>query len=192
MPVPLPPCICSTGCGRIWVNTGQLTLPWVGTSLTTYQTLFLAGLGLELMMLPLVWWMRPGLEVSDEGVKIIAAPPKAAGANWLDTLSSSVRNSARNTVRLFGGLFQQTGFYRLLAFLLLIAFLKLIFMQMNYVFPEFGIRELGEGAPVGKLWAINSLLVILLVPVIGALTQRFRRTAWWRWAAPFPRRRSSS
>ncbi len=152
---------------------GQFALPWLGTSITTYQTMFLAGLGMELLMLPLVWLMRPGVEVSDDGVKIMAAPPRAAAVNWLDSFFGSVHDRARDTVRLFGGLFQQTGFYRLLAFLLLIAFLKLIFMQMNYVFPEFGIRELGEGAPVGKLWAINSLLVILLVPVIGALTQRF-------------------
>jgi MFS family permease len=44
---------------------------------------------------------------------------------------------------------------------------------MYYVFPEFGIRELGEGAPVGKLWAINAMIVIVFSPVIGALTQRF-------------------
>src|SRR5437762_12330379 len=44
---------------------------------------------------------------------------------------------------------------------------------MDYVFPKFGIREFGAGAPVGKLSAINSILIIFLVPVVGALTQRF-------------------
>jgi MFS family permease len=58
-------------------------------------------------------------------------------------------------------------------FLLLIAFLKLIFMQMYYVYPKFGIRELGDGAPIGRLWAINPILIILIVPFVGALTQRF-------------------
>jgi MFS family permease len=46
-------------------------------------------------------------------------------------------------------------------------------MQMYYVFPTFGIRELGKGAPVGQLWNINGYFVIILVPIIGALTQRF-------------------
>jgi hypothetical protein len=69
-------------------------------------------------------------------------------------------------------LFQQPGFYRLIVFLLLIAFLKLVLMQMYYVFPEFGIRVLGEGAPVGKLWGINALIVVILSPLIGVLTQR--------------------
>jgi len=61
----------------------------------------------------------------------------------------------------------------LLVFLLLISLLKLVMMHMYYVFPEFGIRELGPGAPVGKLLAINAWCIIVLVPVIGALTQRF-------------------
>jgi MFS family permease len=56
---------------------------------------------------------------------------------------------------------------------MLIAFLKLIFMQMYYVYPKFGIRELGDGAPIGRLWAINSILIIFLVPFVGALTQRY-------------------
>jgi hypothetical protein len=41
------------------------------------------------------------------------------------------------------------------------------------VYPTFGIRELGPGAPVGKMWAINSIFIIFLVPVVGGLTQRF-------------------
>jgi len=90
-----------------------------------------------------------------------------------DRIWLTVRDSALNTVRLFKKLLSQSGFYRLLAFLLLIGFLKLIFLQTDYVFPKFGIRELGEGAPIGRLLAINYLLIIVFVPVVGALTQQF-------------------
>ena len=38
----------------------------------------------------------------------------------------------------------------MLLFFVLIGFLKAIFLQMDYVFPKFGIRELGANAPVGK------------------------------------------
>ena len=152
---------------------GHLALPWLGTSLTTYRTLFLVSWGIQLLMLPVLWFVRAGAEVTDAGVNFIPPPPKNAGTNLFASFGRTVRDSARDTVRIFGELFKQTGFYRLLVFLMLIAFLKLIFMQMYYVFPEFGIRVLGEGAPVGRLWGINSLLVIFLVPVIGALTQRF-------------------
>ena len=44
---------------------------------------------------------------------------------------------------------------------------------MDYVFPKFGDRVLGFHAPVGKLANINAILIIFLVPTIGALTQRF-------------------
>ena len=81
--------------------------------------------------------------------------------------------ACKETIRLFGKLLQQAGFYRLLAFLMLIAFVKLILMWMYYGYYTFGIRELGPGAPVGRLFAINSIVVIFLVPAVGALTQRF-------------------
>jgi len=44
---------------------------------------------------------------------------------------------------------------------------------MDYVFPKWGIRELGFNAPVGKLSAINAIVIIFLVPIVGALTQKF-------------------
>jgi MFS family permease len=153
-------------------ESGHLALPLLHTSLTTYRTLFLVSFVLEVLILPLVWLMRPGVEVTDEGVSITPPKPKAAGVGVLAMLTAAVESSVKETVRIFRELFKQAQFYRLLVFLLLIAFLKLIFMQMYYVFPEFGIRELGEGAPVGKLWAINALCIIVLVPIVGALTQR--------------------
>lgn len=152
---------------------GHLVLPGLDSSISSYRALFLVSFGIELLMLPLVWLMRTGVEVTDEGVKIIPPPRRLPELNFLQSFFVSVRDSAKETVRIFGELFKQSAFYRLLVFLLLIAFLKLIFMQMYYVFPEFGIRELGEGAPVGRLWGINAMMVIVLVPLIGALTQRF-------------------
>ena len=152
---------------------GRLTLPLTGTMITTYRTLFLVSWGIELLLLPLLWFVRRGAEATDDGVIFTPEQPRSAGTGLWRSFLDTIRDSARDTVRLFAGLLKQDGFYRLLVFLMLIAFLKLIFMQMYYVFPEFGIRVLGDGAPVGRLWAINSLIVIFLVPVVGALTQRF-------------------
>jgi len=93
--------------------------------------------------------------------------------DFLSRIGQTVRQSASDTADLFRRLIGQSGFYRLLAFFVLIGFLKAIFLQMDYVFPKFGIRELGLHAPVGKLSAINSIVIILLVPIVGALTQKF-------------------
>src|SRR6266567_2490298 len=144
-----------------------------GLQITTYRTLFLVSLGFEVLLLPTIYFLRRGAEATDEGVQFTAEPERyATGAFW-ERIWLTIRDSARDTVRLFRRLLSQSGFYRLLAFLLLIGFLKLIFLQMDYVFPKFGIRELGDGAPIGQLSAINYLLIILLVPIIGALTQQF-------------------
>ena len=152
---------------------GHFTFPLFGARLTTYRTLFLVSLGIEFLLLPLLYFLREGAEATEQGVRIPPGRVRGKPSGLLRAVYSTVREGLTGTARLFAGLLRQDGFYRLLAFLGLIAFLKLIFMQMYYVYPKFGIRELGDGAPVARLWAINSLLIIFLVPVIGALTQRF-------------------
>jgi hypothetical protein len=150
---------------------GYLNL--LGLHITTYRTLFLASLGFEVLLFPTIYFLRRGAEATDEGIRFNAEPVRhATGALW-NRIWLTVRDSAIDTVALFKRLLGQSGFYRLLAFLLLIGFLKLIFLQMDYVFPKFGIRELGNGAPIGHLSNINYILIIILVPVIGALTQEY-------------------
>ncbi len=145
---------------------GQLRLPLAGIQISTYQALFLASLLVELVLLPLLYLgIRPGAEATDEGVKIVPEQRRSA----MRTIEATIRDTGRN----FAALGRQSGFYRLLAFLMLIAFVKLIYMQMYYAYPKFGIRELGEGAPIGRLWSVtNSALIILLVPIAGVLMQK--------------------
>ncbi|MCB1124863.1 MAG: MFS transporter [Verrucomicrobiae bacterium] len=152
---------------------GQLTLPLIRTDVSSYRTLLLVALGIEVAILPVLCLVRKGAAMTDEGLRITPETARGPGVGLLHSIWRTVHESVAATIRLFGGLLRQSGFYRLLAFLLLIAFLKLIFMQMDYVFPKFGIRELGEGAPVGRLVAINNILIVFLVPLVGALTQRF-------------------
>jgi MFS family permease len=151
---------------------GQIDLPVLGR-LGTYQVCLLATLIIEVLILPFVYFLRRGAEATDGGLKIVPAPPKYEKEGLWNSFRFTVRDSFDDTIRIFGNLLRQAGFHRLLIFLLFISFLKLIFMQMYYVYPKFGIRVLGEGAPVGQLWNINGYVVILLVPLIGVLTQRF-------------------
>ncbi|MEP6699384.1 MAG: MFS transporter [Verrucomicrobiota bacterium] len=125
---------------------------------TAHQQLFLVSLGFEILLFPTIYFLR-----RREGIRRASA----------STALGSIRGSAAETIRLFRQLLSQSAFFRLLVFFLLIGFLKAIFLQMDYVFPKFGDRELGLHAPVGKLSGINSVVIILLVPVVGALTQRF-------------------
>jgi hypothetical protein len=84
----------------------------------------------------------------------------------------SIRDTLRETGRIFLGLWQQPGFYKFIAFLSFAAFIKMIFLHMDYTYPKFGIRELGEGAPIGHLYALNSILIVFLAPLVGVMTQK--------------------
>ena len=125
---------------------------------TTHQQLFLVSLAFEILLFPTIYFLRR----REEGERGPAS--KALG---------SIQASAAETIRLFRQLLAQSAFFRLLVFFLLIGFLKAIFLQMDYVFPKWGDRELGLHAPVGKLAGINALVIIVLAPVVGALTQKF-------------------
>src|SRR5205823_4906911 len=101
-----------------------------------------------------------------------AAKSREQRARFFSGIAQTIRRSANDTAQLFRRLVGQSGFYRLLVFFLFIGFLKAIFLQMDYVFPKFGDREMGLHAPVGKLAGINAILIIVLAPLVGALTQR--------------------
>src|SRR2546429_4947917 len=129
-----------------------------GFAPTTHEQLFMVSLGLEIVLFPTIYFLRSRQERERQ------AQP---------TMLATVRESARETIDLFKRLLGQSAFFRLLVFFLLIGFLKAIFLQMDYVFPKFGDRELGLNAPVGKIAGINSIMIIFLAPVVGALTQKF-------------------
>ncbi len=152
---------------------GAFAVPALGLKLTTYQTLFLVSFVVELTILPLIWFgIREGAEATDDGLKITPETVKYPERGFVESLRLTSRDALRETLRIFSGLWRQAGFYKFLAFLALAAFVRLIFIQMYYTYPKFGIRELGAGAPIGRLWAINAGLIIVLVPLVGAITQR--------------------
>jgi MFS family permease len=152
---------------------GRFVVPGLGMELSTYRTIFLVSLALAVPSLLLAYfWVREGVEATDQGVVITPEQPKYPGMNMFQALGLTVRDTLRDTGRIFLGLWQQPGFYKFLAFLSFAAFIKMIFLHMDYTYPKFGIRELGEGAPIGHLYALNSILIVFLAPPVGVLTQK--------------------
>ena len=149
-----------------YVRQLNLRLSIGGFEPTTHQQLFIVSLAFEILLFPTIYFLRRD---PDRKVAVV----RQSMASFWSRIGQTVRESAIETIGLFRRLIGQSGFYRLLVFFLFVGFLKAIFLQMDYVFPKWGDRELGLHAPVGKLSAINSIVIILLVPVIGALTQRF-------------------
>jgi MFS family permease len=154
-----------------YVRQLNLHISLFGFEPSSYQQLFMVSLAFEIVLFPVIYFLRRGAEANNGGV-VIDGSRSAAPAFW-NSIGETARQSAVATAQLFQRLIGQSGFYRLLVFFLFIGFLKAIFLQMDYVFPKWGIRELGLNAPVGKLSAINAIIIIFLVPIVGALTQKF-------------------
>ena len=154
--------------GYIFDFVRRLDTPFtiLGFEPTTHQKLFMVSLAIELVIFPAIYFLRRGEDEKREKKEV-------ASRGLFPGIWHTVSQSAVETVQLFKRLAGQSAFARIILFFLLIGFLKAIFLQMDYVFPKFGDREMGARAPVGKLANINALIVIPLVPIVGALTQRF-------------------
>src|SRR5437867_1085077 len=160
-----------------YVRQLNLRVSFFGFEPTSYQQLFMVSLAFEIVLFPVIYFIRRGAEATNAGTvagRLTQTPlqPERSAPTFWSGIGETVRKSAIDTAHLFKRLVGQSGFYRILVFFLLIGFLKAIFLQMDYVFPKFGIRELGLYAPVGKLANINAIMIIILVPIIGALTQK--------------------
>ena len=160
-----------------YVRQLNLRVSLFGFEPTSYQQLFMVSLVFEIVLFPVIYFIRRGNEATNESTaagRLTQTPLQLerSAPTFLSGIGETIRKSAIETAQLFRRLIGQSGFYRILVFFLLIGFLKAIFLQMDYVFPKFGIRELGLYAPVGKLANINAIMIIILVPIIGALTQK--------------------
>jgi hypothetical protein len=139
-----------------------------GMPLSQERVLIFASFAVELLMLPLLLLMRG--EKDDAG----SAERGEAGQGFFLRLGITVRSAARDTGRQLALLVRHPGFSRLLAFLALIGLLKIVFGTMDAVLPTFAEREIGaEGRErVGRFNAVNSVLILVLAPLIGVLTRK--------------------
>jgi MFS family permease len=146
-----------------FVRRSDFHFSFFGFEPTTHQQLFMASLAVEIIIFPAIYFLR---RREDER-------SQTRSGSMVGGIAQTVRQSAAETFQLFGRLIRQSAFARIIVFFLLIGFLKAIFLQMDYVFPKFADRAIAPRAPVGKLANINGWMIIVLVPVVGALTQRF-------------------
>ncbi|NLI10248.1 MAG: MFS transporter [Elusimicrobia bacterium] len=154
---------------------GHYTLPVFNFEISTYQTIIFLGMLFTLPNILMAWFLiRDGAEASDEGLKITPQESKYKDKTFIRAFILSCKDAGADWFKIFSGLWTQPRFYKFLAFFGLVVFTKLILYHMYYTFPKFAIRELGEGAPVGRIFGtLNAVIVIILAPLIGALTQKF-------------------
>ena len=81
---------------------GRFAVPGLGMELSTYRTILLASLALSVPSFVLTYfWLREGVEATDQGVVITPEQPKYPGLNMFQALGSTVRDTLRETGRIF-------------------------------------------------------------------------------------------
>ena len=154
---------------------GTWTMPMLGAHLSTYRVLILLSAAFSVPGLFILWkWLREGVEMTEQGVVITPRATAASnGDHPLATAWKNISSTAVKTGKIFGSLWGQKSFYQFLGFMSLVVGVRMVFFHLNVTFPKFAIRELGDGAPFARLTTmLNSVLILVLVPICGALTHR--------------------
>ena len=153
---------------------GTFIIPLLGMPVSTYRALFLVGFLAAIPGLVIIYFLRNGVEATDDGVVIESSEdPEYEEDRVIAGIYQKSRQTMVKTGQMFREVCRHPTFYRFLVFLTLVVGVRLIFYHMHYTFPKYGLRELGEGAPIGRLFGmLNPILIVLLVPIAGALTQK--------------------
>lgn len=64
------------------------------------------------------------------------------------------------------------AFWRFMLLLLLLCLVRMMFQHMHFTWPKYITRVMGDDFPVGKVWSLNSLLILVLAPLGTAITRK--------------------
>ena len=141
---------------RHLAHGATLALPLLGpTQFSSSRLVFAIGVVATALALGLVLTMRPDHLV-----------PTAVGADEPDA------PTGRTTP--WGALKQvvaESAFWRFMLFVSLLVLVKLIFQHAHLTWPKYTLRVFGESFPFAEYWAINPAMIILLTPLVTALTR---------------------
>ena len=132
-------------------------LPLLGpTSMSAYRAIIGLGTLTAAMAFGATMFVR-----NDKDIKNLAAKSDDA-----------TPTKKKNPLSVLGEVVRDGGFWR---FMLLIGFLvlvKAIFVHMHSTWPKYITRERGEDFDWGWLWALNSVLILVFVPIVTAFTRK--------------------
>lgn len=62
-------------------------------------------------------------------------------------------------------------FWRFMVLLAFLSLVRMMFQHMHFTWPKYVLREQGDDFPVGTIWSINAMLILVLAPLGTALTR---------------------
>lgn len=142
---------------RHLAHGATLSLPLLGpTAFSSSRLVFAVGVVATVVALGLVATMRPDhLVPAAEGADEPAPEPSGRTTPW-SALKEVVAEST---------------FWRFMLFVSLLVLVKLIFQHAHLTWPKYTLRVFGESFPFADYWAINPAMIIVLTPLVTALTR---------------------
>jgi len=138
----------------------------MGMHFSTYQLMFVFGFFATCVSLFVIMFIRDGVEMTEEGVKITPSTDYGSG-------TAAVKNAALETGKMIKSVIYTKYFWIFIGMLSLTLFVRFIFFHFHYTFPKYGIRILGSGAPIGNIYGVlNPVLIIYLVPLVAYFTKK--------------------
>jgi dipeptide/tripeptide permease len=140
---------------RLFRQPLAVDLPGFGTMhWSASQLIFLVGAIATLLALFLVLAMRPDK----------AADTATPG------LPGEVRKS-NSPLAIFNEVRRERTFWGFMLFVSLLVLVRLIFQHAHLTWPKYSMREFGKDFDFAWYWSINPAMIILLTPVVTALTR---------------------
>jgi MFS family permease len=131
----------------------EINLPIVGPkTMTAYGLIFLIGFVCAVLSVGVALSLRASVDL-DKDTADVVAPDK------------------KNPIAIAIEVMREKAFWRFMLFISLLVLVRLIFTHYHSTWPKYVVREMGENFPLGKVYAINPLVIIFLVPVATALTR---------------------
>lgn len=133
-----------------------MDLPLLGTQMVSaHATILALGFVFAAVAAVVVLFLRKDFEHGQEG----SGPPTAKKVNPASAFKEVLGDKL---------------FWRFMVMLVLLSLVRMMFQHMHFTWPKYVTREQGDSFPMGTVWSINSMAIIVLAPLGTALTRNFK------------------
>lgn len=145
-----------------------------GYQFSTYKILFLSSLAGTVLSLLAVAFMRPA--ITEGNFEDATAKPSDKGTSPTGrSLAGHVLAAFASTGSALRSAARERYFWIFMGLVAATLFVQAVNRHFSLTFPDYGIRVLGEGAKIGSVYGVlNPVLIIVLVPIVAALTKRVK------------------
>lgn len=83
------------------------------------------------------------------------------------------QQNKRNPLKNLWSTFKDQNYWRFMLFLGILTLVKLLMTHNQITVPKFMLREIGQEAAIGKVFAINGFMLMVLPPIVSVFVKRF-------------------